>query len=179
VIPRSTVLAAGLAALALPLPAATVLGVALTLTGLIALGLSVVRPGSAAPAVLIAAAALSWLSTPAGHGHAVRLVALAFALAVVHSSAALAAVLPARAAVPAGLLLRWAGWTAAATALGAGLVAGIPAVVAAAPPGWTSVAAVLGIGALAVRVTAAARRSGERPGGSGDEARGEQVQVRR
>lgn len=119
--PRITLAVAGLAALVLPLPAATPLGVVLSVTGLVALGYSVARPGSSAAAVLIAAAALAWLDTPPGHQHLARLAALALAIAVVHSSAALAAVVPAHADVPAALLLRWAAWAVTAATLGGGV----------------------------------------------------------
>jgi hypothetical protein len=91
------------------------LGVVLSLTGLAALGCSVARPGSGAAAVLIAAAALTWVDTPPGRQHLARVAALALAVGVgvVHSSAALAAVVPARGRIPVTALLRWAGWTAA------------------------------------------------------------------
>lgn len=148
-IPRLALVLAGLAALVLPLPAPDLLGGGLTLIGLLALGISAVRPGSTAPAVVIAAAAVSWLSTPDGDGHAARLAGLALALALVHASAALAAVVPARARVPLGLAARWAGWTAAATALGAGLMAGVSRFPASAGPVWPTVVAVLAVAALA------------------------------
>lgn len=158
-IPRIALVAAGLAALALPLPAPDLLGGGLTVIGLIALGLAVVRPGSTAPAVLIAAAALSWLSTPDGGQHGIRLAGLALALAVVHTSAALAAVVPVRARIPAGLLARWAGGTVVATAVGAGLVAGVGAIPATVGPVWPTVVAV-----LAVTVLAGLAVTGTRPG---------------
>ena len=58
-IPRVALAVAGLVALVLPHPGLTVLGVGLTGLGLAALGASVTRPGSAAPALVVAAAALS------------------------------------------------------------------------------------------------------------------------
>ena len=148
---------AGLAALALPLPAPTVLGGGLVVIGLVALALAVLRPGSGAPAALLAAVALSWLSTPAGHVHDLRLGALALALAVVHSSAALAAVVPVRARIPAALALRWLGWTAVSTGLGIAAIVGASALSVALPPVPVTIAAVLAVGLLAALATRAAR----------------------
>jgi hypothetical protein len=122
--PRIALVLAGLAALALPLPGATVSGIGLTGFGLVCLAASVSRPGSTAPALLIATAALSWLATP-DDGRWPRLAALALAVAVVHSAAALAAVVPATAPVPAAVTLRWAGWTTAAAAAGVSTVAAV------------------------------------------------------
>jgi hypothetical protein len=152
VIPRIALAVAGLAALVLPLPRATPLGVVLLLTGLVALGYAVLRPGSPGPALVIVTAALAWLATPDGPDRTARLAALALAVALVHSSAALAAVLPLRAGVPAGLLLRWAGWTAAATAVGGGVVAAaslLPTGVAPVPATVVAVLGVVGAGAAA------------------------------
>src|SRR5690606_29804132 len=122
--PRIVLAVAGSSALVLPLPALTVLGVGLTAAGLLALLHSLRQPGSHGPLVLIAAAATSWLVTPDDHQHLARLGALALAVTLVHTSAALAAVVPARAGVPAPVALRWGGWTVAATAGGCGAVAG-------------------------------------------------------
>jgi hypothetical protein len=126
VTPRIALAVAGLAALVLPLPGLTVLGVGLTAFGLVCLAGSLTRPGSAAPALLVATAALSWLATPldaGGDGRWPRLAALALAVAAVHSAAALAAVVPVTAVVPARLGLRWAGWTTVAAAAGVATVA--------------------------------------------------------
>jgi len=117
-IPRAAVLVSGMLALALPLPTGGLLVV--TVVGVVSLGLSVVRPGSAAPAVVIVAAVLSWLATTSGPSHVARLVGLAFALSVLHASSALAAVVPAGARVPTRLALRWLGWAGAAAAVGVG-----------------------------------------------------------
>ncbi|MBJ7452659.1 MAG: hypothetical protein JHC71_11310 [Blastococcus sp.] len=122
--PRIVLAVAGSSALVLPLPALTILGVGLTAAGLLALLYGLSRPGSHGPVVLIAAAATSWLVTPDDHQHLLRLGALALAVTLVHTSAALAAVIPTRAGVPAPVALRWGGWSAAATAVGCSAVAG-------------------------------------------------------
>ncbi|SDX82981.1 hypothetical protein SAMN05661080_01358 [Modestobacter sp. DSM 44400] len=151
--PRVALVVAGLAALALPLPSPTILGIALTATGLVALTVSATSPGSSGPAVLIVAAALSWLTSP--HDDSVpRLVILALALAAVHSAAALAAVVPSSARVPGRLTLRWAGWTAAATAGGV-LVTALPGLLPAAPPPVLVTGAAVGALLSAVAVAAA------------------------
>ena len=150
-IPRGALAVAGLLALAAPLPAPTILGLTVTGAGLVALWYSVDSPGSGGPAVLIALAAVSWLATSADHHHTLRLVTLALAVAVVHSSAALAAVVPVRAALPAALLLRWAGWTVLAPALGAGALAAASLLTApdvGAPVTVATATAVLALGAL-------------------------------
>jgi hypothetical protein len=171
VIPRAVLGAAGLAALVLPLPPATPAGVLLTLTGLVALGFSVLRPGSGGPAVVIAAAALSWLAADGGRLPVGRLAALALALALVHSSAALAAVVPARAPVPAALLLRWAGWTVAATAVGGAAVAAAALLPATAPPVPATLVGVVAVAAAGV-LAALAGRGRRRRGGQLDGADG-------
>jgi hypothetical protein len=165
VIPRGVLAVAGLAAVVLPLPRATPLGVLLLVTGLGALGFSLVRPGSAGPAVLITATVLAWPATPDGPGRTARLAVLALALALVHSSAALAAVVPPRTPLPARLLLRWAGWTAAATAVGGGAVAAASLLPATAPPVPATVVAVLAVaaaGAAAGVLALTARRRSRR-----------------
>lgn len=158
-IPRVALGVAGLAALALPLPGAQPLGVGLTLLGVLALARSLRQPGSTGPAAVIAAAALSWLSSPGGQMHDVRLVALALALAVVHSSAALAAVVPPRSRVPGPLLARWAGWTVAATAAGVAAVE-VPSLLHRTPgPVPITVAVLLAVGGcLALGARAGVRR---------------------
>jgi hypothetical protein len=161
VTPRVALAAAGLAALLLPLPSPTILGIGLTALGLAALWTAVTSPGTSAPAAVITIAALSWLVS-SHDGSVPRLVALALALATVHSAAALAAVVPPTARVPASISLRWAGWTAAATAVGAG-IAGLPALLPAAPsPVLVTAAAVIAL-LLAVGVAGAGVRS-RRPG---------------
>ena len=116
--PRVAMGVAGLLALVLPLPSGGVH--VLTVIGLLALGYSLMRPGSAGPAFVIMAAILSWLATPAGSLHALRLVGLALAISVLHASAGLAALVPRHARVPGGLALRWVGWAAVTTTVGAG-----------------------------------------------------------
>ncbi|MGY1843545.1 hypothetical protein [Modestobacter sp. SYSU DS0875] len=143
--PRVALALAGLAALLLPAPELTVLGVGLTVAGLVALGAAVVAPGSTAPAVLIGVAALSWLAG-GDAGAWGRLTALAFALAVVHATAALAAVTPRTARVPARLLLRWVGWAAGATAGGA-LAVAVAGLLPVPPAVPTTVAALVGLAA--------------------------------
>lgn len=138
--PRIALAVAGLAAVVLPLPSPTILGIGLSAAGLVALWVAVASPGSPAPAVLIGAAALSWL-TSGSSGWGVRLVALAVAVTVVHSAAALAAVVPARSRVPAGLAVRWAGWSLAAAAGGVLVVAATGWLPAAPSPVLATVAA--------------------------------------
>ncbi|WP_299959741.1 hypothetical protein [uncultured Modestobacter sp.] len=113
---------AGLAALLLPGPELTLVGVTLTLVGLTAVFLSTQQPGSAAPAVLIGAAALSWLATGGDAGW-LRLLAFAGAVAVVHSAAAFATVAPIGAPVARPVALRWVLRTALTTAAGVLVVA--------------------------------------------------------
>src|SRR3954467_8885284 len=117
-ISRLAMAVAGLLALALSLPSGAV--PVLTVIGVLALGYSLVRPGSAGPALVISAAVLSWLATPSGAAHAARLVGLALAVSVLHASAALAALVPLHARVPGRLARRWAGWAAVATIVGVG-----------------------------------------------------------
>ena len=119
-IPRVSVAVAGLLALALPLPTGGLLVV--TVVGIVSLVFAVVRPGSASPAVVIVAAALSWLATPSGSSHVARLVGLALAVSVLHVSAALAAVVPAGGRVPTRLALRWLGWAVVAATVGVGVL---------------------------------------------------------
>jgi hypothetical protein len=123
-IPRIVLAVAGSSALVLPLPGLTILGFGLTAAGLLALLHSLSQPGSYGPLVVITAAATSWLVTSGDQQHVLRLGALALAVTLVHTSAALAAVVPTRAGVPAPVALRWGGWTAAATVVGCGAVAG-------------------------------------------------------
>ena len=116
--PRLAMGVAGLLALALSLPTGAV--PVLTVIGVIALGYSLLRPGSASPALVISVAVLSWLATPSGAAHVARLVGLALAVSVLHASAALAALVPLHARVPGRLALRWVGWAAVATTVGVG-----------------------------------------------------------
>ena len=111
----------GLAALALPGPAVSPVGVVLTVTGLVALFVAVQQPGSGAPLVLIGVAALSWLVTGGDAGTA-RLVALAVCTSVVHSAAAFAAVVPPRTPVAAAVVRRWVLRTAVTTVAGVAVV---------------------------------------------------------
>jgi len=117
-IPRVAVLVSGLLALALPLPRGGLLVV--TVVGAVSLVFSVVRPGSAAPAVVIVVGVLTWLATTSGSAHEARLVGLALTVSVLHASAALAAVVPAGARVPTRLALRWLGWALLAWVVGVG-----------------------------------------------------------
>ena len=117
-IPRVAVAVAGLFALALPLPGGGMFVV--TAVGLVSVVFAVARPGSAAPAMVIAAGVLTWLATPSGSMHDLRLVTLALAISVLHSGAALAALVPAHARVPTRLALRWVGWAAVAATVGVG-----------------------------------------------------------
>ncbi len=105
-IPRIALVAGGLAAMALAFPKAGALSVILLVTGLAALVLSALRPWSAAPAALMAAAVGLFLLT-SGSAGLPRIAALATALAVVHFSAALAAVVPVNATVERALLWWW------------------------------------------------------------------------
>src|SRR3954447_12891506 len=117
-IPRLAMAVAGLLALALSLPAGAV--PVLTVIGGLSLGYSLVRPGSAGAALVLSVAVLAWLATPSGSAHTARLVGLALAVSVLHASAALAALVPLHARVPGRLALRWVGWAAVATTIGAG-----------------------------------------------------------
>lgn len=162
--PRVALAVAGLVALALPLPAPTILGVGVTGAGVLALGYSVARPGSTAPAVVIAAATISWLVTPPGHLQAGRLALLALAVTVVHSAAALAAVVPPRGRVPAAVLGRWGAWTAGAAGLGIAVVAATALPSGAVPPGPVTVAALAALAIAAAVVWWGARpAAGEAP----------------
>jgi hypothetical protein len=155
--PRVALAVAGLAALALAGPTATVPGVALGTIGLFILAGAVWYPGTTAPAMLIGLVALTWVAGP-GTGTTVRLPALALAVAVVHSAAALAAVVPTRSRVPATLLLRWAGWTLLATVGGVAAV-GVTALLPETAPVTATVAA---LGALAAAVVVGALVTGRR-----------------
>ena len=117
-IPQVAVAVAGLLALALPLPTGGLLVV--TVVGVLSLVFAVLRPGSAAPAVVIAAAVLTWLATPSGSSHVARLVGLALAVSLLHAGAALAAVVPSGGRVPTRLALRWLGWAVVAATVGVG-----------------------------------------------------------
>jgi len=154
---RKVVLAvAGLLALGLPLPTGAAL--VLSAVGLTALAYSIARPGSTGPTIVIGAGVLSWLATPAGDLRVARLVAMALAVTVVHSVAALSALVPSGARVPAGLLLRWSLWAAAATAVGVGVL-GAASVLPATRTSLTVTAlAVVVAGLGGVLVVAVARR---------------------
>jgi len=153
---RVAVAVAGALALTLPGWPAGPVGLVLTAAGVLALVTSVLYPGTTAPAVLITVAALSWLAGDQA-GAAVRLPALALAVAVVHSAAALAAVVPARSWLPVPLLLRWTGWTAAATVAGVVAVS-TTALLPLAAPVPTTVAALAALGAAVVGASVALDR---------------------
>jgi hypothetical protein len=118
---RALVAVCGLAALALPGPAADPIGVVLTVTGLVALFVAVQQPGSAGPLVVISVAALSWLVSGGDAGTA-RLLALAGCTAVLHAAAAFAAVVPPRTPVAAAVVRRWLVRTTATTVAGVAVV---------------------------------------------------------
>jgi len=172
-IPRAALLLGGLGALALAFPGATFPGIALAGVGLAALAVSIVNPDSAAPALVIGAAAVSWLLHGPGGG-LLRLVGLALALAVVHFAAALGSFTPVRAWVDRGVLLRWAVRCAAASAGGVLIVAASGALPETPSPAWTAAVAAVALAgaALAGRVLGPSRRdtAGEEP--SREEARG-------
>lgn len=155
-IPRVAVAVSGLLALALPLPTGGLLAV--TVVGLISLAFAVVRPGSAAPAVVIVAAVLTWLATTSGSLHNARLVGLAFAVSVLHSSASLAAVAPVAARVPTRVALRWIGWAVGAAAIGVGVLGAASLVPRQATALSVTVIAVVAAALGAVLLLAAAHR---------------------
>jgi hypothetical protein len=158
--PRVALAGAGLAALLLAGPTATIPGFGLGVIGLFTLGGAVRYPGTTAPAMLIGVLALIWVAGP-GDAAPGRLAALALALAVVHSSAALAAVVPVRSRVPAPLLLRWAGWTLLATVGGVAAVEAVALLPASAPVPVT-VAALAALGGAVVAGSLVARRAAPR-----------------
>jgi hypothetical protein len=157
--PRLAAAVAGLAALALAGPTATVPGFGLAVFGLVLLFGTVRYPGTTAPAMFIAVLALIWLAGDDTAG-TVRLPALALAVALVHSAAALAAVVPVGSRVPAALLLRWAGWTLLATVAGV-LAVGATALLPESAPVPVTVAALAALAtAVVVGSVVAGRRSG-------------------
>jgi hypothetical protein len=149
VIPRAALLLGGVGALVLAFPGPTVGGVALTVIGLAALAVSILTPDSAAPALVIGAAAADWLLRGTSGG-LLRLTALALALAVVHFSAALGAFTPWRSWVDRGVLLRWAVGCAAATAGGVLIVAATGILPATPAPAWTAAVAALALAGAAL-----------------------------
>jgi hypothetical protein len=149
VIPRIGLLLGGLGALALAFGGPRAPGVALTAVGAVALVLSVARPDSAAPAAVIVAAAAGWLLGGADGG-VLRLVALALALALVHFSAALAAVTPVGTWIDRGVLARWAVRCAATTAGGVLVIVATGLLPATAAPAWTAGIALVALAAAAL-----------------------------
>ena len=147
-IPRAALTVSGLGALALAFPGGGPLAVALTLVGVVSLAVAVVRPSSEAPALVIAVAVAAWLLL--GESAGLRCAALAAALSAVHFSAALAAVVPPRAALDRRLLLpsalRWAGTSAA----GIVLVVATAALPRTPAPGATALAAVVLLAGITV-----------------------------
>jgi hypothetical protein len=158
VIPRAAVVVAGLAALALAFPGAGPLGVALVLVGLAALAVALVRPWSEAPALVIAAAVAAWLLGDGSAG-VLRCAGLAAALCAVHFSAALAAVVPPRAALDRRLLLPWALRWVATSAVGIVLVLATAALPRTPAPAATALAAVV----VLAGITVAGWRLAQRP----------------
>jgi len=155
-IPRIALGVAGLVALALGLPTGGMFVV--TVVGVAALVHSVYRPGSTSPALVIVAAVVTWLATPATELHDVRLVGLALAISVVHASASLAAVVPARARVPVGLVLRWAAWATAAAFVGVGVLGAASLLPTARPGLLVTTGAVIAAALGGVLLVAFARR---------------------
>jgi len=149
VIPRIALLLGGLGALALAFAGPTASGVVLTVLGAGALLLAVAQPGSAGPAVVIGAAAAGWLLRGADGG-LLRLVGLALALAVVHFSAALAAVTPVGAWIDRGVLTRWALRCAATTAVGVLVVVATGLLPETGAPAWTAGIALVALAAAAL-----------------------------
>ena len=139
---RVLIAVCGLAALALPAPALNPIGVVLTVTGLLAVFIAVQQPGSAAPLVLIGAAASSWLVYGDGAGTA-RLLALAACTAVVHAAAAFAAVVPLGTPVAGAVVRRWVLRTTATTVAGVAAVGASTLVPAGAGSAATVVAGLL------------------------------------
>jgi hypothetical protein len=164
--PRPVLLGSGLAALALAFPGPTVLGVALTVFGLVVLWPAVTRPGSQAPTLLLAVVLVGWLGVGADAG-ALRLIGLVVAVAALHSSAALAAVTPPRTPVHPLLLRRWAARCAWTVAGGLGVVAVGGRLPTPPLPAWTTTAAVVAVtaGVLAVAVRWARPSRAEEPPG--------------
>lgn len=148
-IPRIALLLGGLGALALAFAGPTVPGVMLTALGAGALLLSVAQPESAAPAVVIVAAAAGWLLHGADGG-LLRLAGLALTLAVVHFSAALAAVTPVGAWIDRRVLARWALRCAATTAGGVLVVVATGALPETGAPAWTAAVALIALAAAAL-----------------------------
>ena len=161
-IPRIALLLGGLGGLALAFAGPTVPGVALTALGAGALLLSVAQPDSAGPAVVIGAAAAGWLLRGADGG-LLRLVALALALAVVHFSAALAAVTPVGAWIDRRVLARWVLRGAAATAAGVLVVVATGALPETGAPAWTAAVALLSVAAAALAGRLLGSSGGRRP----------------
>jgi hypothetical protein len=164
VIPRAALVVAGLAGLALAFPGVGPLGVALTVAGLATLSVAVARPWSEAPALLIAFAVGTWLLAGDSAGLA-RCAALAAALSAVHFSAALAAVVPPRAALDRRLLLAWALRWAATTAVGVALVLATAALPRTPAPAATALAAVVVLAAITVAGWRLAQRPRQEPPG--------------
>jgi hypothetical protein len=166
VTPRPVLLGSGLAALALAFPGLTPPGVALTVLGLVVLWPAVTRPGSQAPTLLLAVVLVGWLVIGADAG-APRLIGLVVAVAVVHFSAALAAVTPPRTPVHRRVLRRWAVRCAGAVAGGLAALAVVGLLPAPPLPAWTTTAAVVAVtaGVLAVAVGATRAGRAEEPPG--------------
>lgn len=121
-IPRVVLAAAAVVLLLAPWPAPLSLAGAATLVGAAVAVWAVRAPGSLAPLVLLATAAVSWLSAVPDPGLA-RIAAFAAAGYAVHSAAAISAAVPAGAPVGATLLWRWVGQTLAVLVIGWSLVA--------------------------------------------------------
>jgi hypothetical protein len=172
VIPRIALLLGGLGALALAFPGATAPGVVVTALGAGALLLSVAQPDSTGPAVVIGAAAAAWLLRGTDGG-LLRLGGLALALAVVHFSAALAAVIPVGAWIDRGVLARWALRSVATTAAGVLAVVATGALPETGAPAWTAAVALLALAAAALAGRLLGPSGGRRsphprpPGGAG------------
>jgi hypothetical protein len=156
---RGLLLAAGVTTLALATPGPLLLGKGAPAVLAVAL-LVAVAPRGRLVSVLLLTAATSWLiSTIAFHEHiaAARLVGLAAAMYLVHSLAALAAVLPYDAVLPPGVL---AGWLLrAATVAGCCAAIGLGALVEApgtGGPGYL-LGSIVGVAVVGVLVWVLAR----------------------
>lgn len=147
-IPRAALAGAGLGALALAFPGIGPLAVALTAVGVVSVAVAVVRPSSEAPALVIAVAVAAWLL--GGEPVGLRCAVLAAALSAVHFAAALAALVPPRAALDRRLLLPWVLRWAATSAVGIALVVATAALPRTPAPAATALAAVVVVAGISV-----------------------------
>jgi hypothetical protein len=145
---RGGVYLSGLIALGLGWPTGFVLGRGFPFIALLAL-LPALLPGTVLPTLVILAGAAGWLAATTVYGEPltfVRLVVVANALYLLHTLAALAAVLPYDAIVSAGVLGRWGLRAALVVALTAGVALFAVAVPALLGGGRYLVASLAGLG---------------------------------